>query len=46
MKDPRVVSVPRGIPFVESTGSHVMVNDTANLKIFLYGLPNFKLYYI
>ena len=30
MKDPHAVSVPRSIPIIESTGSHV----TANLEVF------------
>ena len=36
----------RSIPLMESTGSYVMVVDTANLKSFIYGLPNIKLSYI
>ena len=32
MKDPHIV--PRSIPFMESTGSYVMVDDTANLHPF------------
>ena len=33
------------VPLMESIGRHVMVDDTENLKIFLYGLPNIKLSY-
>ena len=46
MKEPLVMSVIRSIPLIESTGSYVMVVDTANLKTFIYGLPNIKLLYI
>ena len=46
MKEPHVMSVIRSIPLIESTGSYVMVDDTANLKMFIYGLPNIKLLYI
>ena len=46
MKEPHVMSVIRSIPLIESTGSYVMVVDTANLKTFIYGLPNIKLLYI
>ena len=40
MKEPHVMSVTRSIPLKESTGSYVMVVDTANLKTFIYVLPN------
>ena len=36
----------RSIPLMESTGSHVMVDDTEHLKMFLIELPNIKLSYI
>ena len=44
--EPHVMSVIRSVPLMESTGSYVMVVDTANLKMFIYGLPNIKLSYI
>ena len=46
MKEPHVMSVIRSIPLIESTGSYVIVVDTATLKTFIYGLQNIKLLYI
>ena len=42
----QVVQEPCSIPLTDSTGSHVTVHDSANLKMFLYELPNTKFSYI
>ena len=44
MREPHVICVTRSIPPMYSIGSHVMGDDTANLKMFIYQLPNIKLY--
>lgn len=45
MKELQLLSVPRSIPHIKSTGSHVIVAGTANLKMYAYGFPNAKISY-
>ena len=46
MKERQLVSVPLSTLHTVSAGSYVIVAETANLKMCVYGLPNAKLSYI